>query len=53
MVETNYTKIHDGIREIIENDKLYSYDDINGLKKIIEKKEFKYNYKNIYYLKRK
>lgn len=26
MVETNYTKIHDGIREIIENDKLSVYE---------------------------
>ena len=26
MVETNYTKIHDGIRAIIENDKLSVYE---------------------------
>lgn len=35
---------------IIQNGCLYSYNDQNGLRKILESNELKYNYKNIIYL---
>lgn len=35
---------------IVQNGYLYSYNDRNGLRKILESNELKYNYKNIVYL---
>ena len=40
--------IYDNKIIIMANDTIYSYDDINGLRRIIKSNELKYNYKNIY-----
>ena len=45
VVEWNITK--DGIL-LLKEDTLYLYDDLNGLRKILEYPELKYNYINIY-----
>jgi hypothetical protein len=45
VVEWNVTK--DGIL-LLKEDTLYLYDDLNGLRKILEYPELKYNYINIY-----
>jgi len=45
--------IYDNKIIIMANDTIYSYDDTNGLRKIIKSNELKYNYKNIYKIGKK